>query len=98
MKRLITCTDGTWDKPGDTENGKSLDSNVCIIYDAITEVDVNGVKQLKVYDTGVGTGPGLQDELNGGIAGAGLDKKIKDVYTFLMLNYDKGDHILLIWF
>jgi len=98
MKRLITCTDGTWDKPGDKLNGKSLDSNVCLLYNAIADVAKNGTQQLKVYDTGVGTGYSVNDKLAGGITGAGLDKKIKDVYTFLMLNYEKGDHIYLFGF
>jgi len=98
MKRLITCTDGTWDKPGDKLNGKSLDSNVCLIYTAIKEVAEDGTHQAKIYDTGVGTGYSLNDQLAGGITGEGLDKKIKDVYTFLILNYEKGDHIYLFGF
>jgi uncharacterized protein (DUF2235 family) len=98
MKRLICCTDGTWDKPGDTIAGKSLDSNVCLLYNAIEEIDQSGIQQLKVYDTGVGSGPGIKDQLSGGITGAGLDAKIKDVYTFLMLNYKEGDEIYLFGF
>ncbi len=35
MKRLLTCTDGTRDKPGEEENGKPVFSNVCLIYQAI---------------------------------------------------------------
>jgi len=98
MKRLITCTDGTWDKPGDKLNEEALDSNVCLLYNAIADVDQNEIKQLKVYDTGVGTGYTIKDKLAGGITGEGLDKKIKDVYIFLMLNYEKGDHIYLFGF
>jgi len=98
MKRLITCTDGTWDKPGDKIDGKSLDSNVCLLYNAVLEKCDDGTRQLKVYDTGVGSGYGLKNKLMGGITGQGIDKKIKDVYTFLMLNYEKGDEIYLFGF
>lgn len=98
MKRLITCTDGTWDKPGDKIDGKSLDSNVCLLYNAIPETARDGIQQLKVYDTGVGSGYSLKDKLMGGISGEGIDKKIKDVYTFLILNYEQEDDIYLFGF
>lgn len=99
MKRLITCSDGTWDKPGAVDqNGKPLDSNVCLLYKAIAKADNFGTEQLKVYDTGVGTGYSLKDKMEGGIIGMGLDKKIKDIYTFLLLNYLPGDHIYLFGF
>ncbi len=99
MKKLIICTDGTWDKPGETDaNGKPLDSNVCILYNAIIETDKNGIRQLKAYETGVGTGYSVKDQLGGGVMGAGIDKKIKDVYTFLLLNYEPGDPIYLFGF
>jgi uncharacterized protein (DUF2235 family) len=98
MKRLITCTDGTWNKPGDTEDGKSIDTNVCLIYNAIAERDGSGIRQLKVYDTGVGSGYTINDQIMGGMAGEGLDKRIKDVYSFLVLNYAKGDELYLFGF
>lgn len=99
MKRLITCSDGTWDKPGDTDDsGKPLDSNVCLLYQAISPTGSDGIPQLKVYDTGVGTGYSLKDKITGGILGMGIDQKIKDIYTFLLLNYQPGDHIYLFGF
>ena len=98
MKRLITCTDGTWDQPGDKVDGKSIDSNVCLFYTAVREKDDFGIQQLKFYDTGVGTGYTLEDKLMGGITGAGIDKKIKDAYTFLVLNYEKGDELFFVGF
>lgn len=99
MKRLITCSDGTWDKPGAVDKqGKSLDSNVCLLYNAVAPVAADGTRQLKVYDTGVGTGYSLKDRLAGGILGMGIDKNIKDIYTFLLLNYEPGDKIYLFGF
>ena len=98
MKRLITCSDGTWDKPETTNTGDMVDSNVCMMYNAIAKKDTAGINQLKVYDTGVGTGYSFSDKFEGGIIGLGIDKKIKDIYTFLMLNYEKGDEIYLFGF
>jgi len=84
MKRLITCSDGTWDKPDDTtKDGKPLDSNVCLFYQSICSLDANNIRQLKIYDTGVGTGFSLKDKILGGVTGMGIDKKIKNIYTFL---------------
>jgi uncharacterized protein (DUF2235 family) len=104
MKRLIACTDGTWDKPGDTKDGESYDSNVCLLYNAIKDVAEDGTKQLKAYDTGVGSSFGWRDRLLGGTMGTGLDRKIMEMYSFLMLNYqpakppDKSDEIYLFGF
>jgi uncharacterized protein (DUF2235 family) len=98
MKRLIACTDGTWDKPGDLENGKSIDSNVCLIYQAIAKESGDGTKQVKVYDTGVGSSYGWRDKILGGTMGKGLDQKIMDMYAFLMLNYQPEDELYFFGF
>jgi len=98
MKRLITCTDGTWNKPGDLEGGKSVDSNVCLIYQAIAREAADGTQQVKVYDTGVGSSYGWRDKILGGTIGKGLDQKIMDIYSFLMLNYEPGDELYLFGF
>jgi uncharacterized protein (DUF2235 family) len=98
MKRLITCTDGTWNKPGDLEGGKSVDSNVCLIYQAIAKEAADGTQQIKVYDTGVGSSYGWRDKIMGGTIGKGLDQKIMDMYAFLMLNYEPGDELFLFGF
>lgn len=98
MKRLVTCTDGTWDKPGDEENGKPVFSNVCLIYQAIASVSNDGNQQVKVYDTGVGSSYGWRDKLLGGTMGKGLDQKIMDMYAFLMLNYQPGDQLYFFGF
>jgi uncharacterized protein (DUF2235 family) len=102
MKRLITCSDGTWNKPGNTDRGKPVLTNVERMFQCICEEDTadpeQPVAQLKFYDEGVGTGSALADKLLGGITGAGIDKNIKDVYTFLVLNYEPGDEIYLFGF
>ena len=97
-KRIITCSDGTWDKPETDENGDTVNSNVCLMYNAICKQGEDGVRQLKAYDTGVGTGYSLKDKFAGGVIGLGIDNKIKNIYTFLMLNYEPGDDIYIFGF
>jgi len=98
MKRIITCNDGTWNKPNTVDDGAGVMTNVEKIYKCITPSDRNGIQQLKFYDEGVGTGPGFWNKLVGGVTGAGIDKNIKDTYKFLMWNYEPGDEIYLFGF
>ena len=100
MKRLITCTDGTWNRPGITDRGKLVRSNVELMYNAIHEgKGKDNIIQLKLYDEGVGSSTfDKKDKLLGGISGLGIDKNIKDIYKFLMLNFSVGDQIYLFGF
>jgi uncharacterized protein (DUF2235 family) len=120
MKRIISCSDGTWNKPGASDRGKKItvtdkgkkvhvtdddnhdDTNVVKMYNSICSLDKrlpgSQVAQVKIYDEGVGTGYGWRDKLLGGMSGAGLDKNIKDVYTFFVLNYQPGDQVFLFGF
>lgn len=102
MKRIITCSDGTWNKPDTTDRGKRVETNVEKMFRCICPIDnsdpENPVTQLKIYDQGVGTGYTWKDRLLGGATGAGIDKNIKDMYMFLMLNYEPGDDIFLFGF
>lgn len=98
MKRIISCSDGTWNKPGKKDRGVEVKTNVLKMYEAICDRGRNNIQQLKIYDEGVGTGYTLKDKLLGGASGEGLDKNIKDVYEFFMLNYEPGDEIYLFGF
>ncbi len=99
FKRLITCNDGTWNKPAEKDKqGNEINTNVCYLYNAIEKKDKNGVEQRKFYDTGVGSGYQLLDQLAGGLTGEGIDRKIKNAYQFLVLNYEPGDEIYLFGF
>jgi uncharacterized protein (DUF2235 family) len=102
MKRIILCSDGTWNKPG-----KSRNTNVLKFARAVLPLDdtpppgddgmVFPIHQVVFYDAGVGSGNVL-DQVSGGAFGSGLDKNIKDVYRFLANNYVEGDEIFLIGF
>jgi len=93
MKKVIACCDGTWNKPGETDHGIVSDTNVY----KISQMIIKSEEQNVFYHPGVGTGD-LLDKINGGLTGAGIDHNIKDVYTFLVQNYDDGDEIYLFGF
>jgi uncharacterized protein (DUF2235 family) len=101
MKRIITCSDGTWNKPTDDSTINNQDTNVFKIYDYITtgkDASGNTVKQLKFYDKGVGTSTKKSTNILEGITGEGLDENIKDAYRFITENYEEGDEIYLFGF
>jgi len=99
FKRIIVCSDGTWNRPGIKDGDKEVESNVQIIFHCIPKTDANGIRQTKAYDSGVGSSAfSFKDKIFGGMAGAGIDKNIKDLYTFILMNYEKGDQIFLFGF
>jgi uncharacterized protein (DUF2235 family) len=92
MKKLIICCDGTW-QTLETE----YPTNVCKIAQSIDSSDRKGISQVVYYDEGIGTFDRL-DRLTGGAFGWGIDRKIKEIYTFLSFNYFEGDEIYLFGF
>jgi uncharacterized protein (DUF2235 family) len=97
MKRIVVCCDGTWNKPGNTDRGQPVETNVQKIYDAIAS-KTTPTTQVKYYGQGVGTGYSVTDQLLGGGMGAGIDHHIQDAYKFLMWSYQPGDEIYLFGF
>src|ERR1700712_2571258 len=98
MKRIITCSDGTWNKPGTLDRGSVVKTNVERMYNTICSCGEDKIEQCKIYDQGVGTGYAERDKIFGGLTGLGLDKHIQDMYTFICLNYQPGDDIFLFGF
>jgi uncharacterized protein (DUF2235 family) len=98
MKRIIACTDGTWNRPGMKDRGKPVQTNVEKMFNAICRVGEDNIHQLKAYDEGVGTSYTLRDKLLGGIAGEGLDRHIRNMYFFISINYEPGDELYLYGF
>ena len=92
MKRLVICSDGTWNRP-DSEDV----TNVVKIARSLRSRDTAGVEQVVFYDWGVGTG-NLGETVKGGAFGAGLDKNVRDAYRFLVHNHAPGDEIFLFGF
>jgi uncharacterized protein (DUF2235 family) len=103
MKRIILCSDGTWNRPGIKDGYIPVKSNVELLFNCVasTGTDDNGeeVKQIKFYETGVGSSMYNKFEnIFGGVEGLGIDQKIKNLYSFLVLNYKVGDELFLFGF
>jgi len=96
MKRIITCSDGTWNKPNEKDEGVISPTNVWKLYDLIALKDMNGVVQIPFYDEGVGTE--WYDHLIGGLFGMGINQNIIQAYQFIADNYEQGDEIYLFGF
>jgi len=86
-KRIIFCTDGTWDS---TQN----DTNVYKLFKALPITS----DQIAFYDDGVGADGNFIEKLVGGAFGNGLFQKIKDGYTKIAHVYEQGDQIFLFGF
>lgn len=93
-KNIVLCADGTWNHPGETDDGLPADTNVYKFYKALQQ----SAAQEPHYDDGVGSDGTPIDCLAGGAMGIGLVQKIKDGYTVIARSYDDGDGIYLIGF
>ena len=87
QKRIVVCSDGTWNDPED-----EIPTNVLRIARAIKPEDANGIQQVVFYDWGVGS---YYAQARGGVSGLGMMKNIQDGYRFIVQNYDPGDEIFL---
>lgn len=96
MKRIITSSDGTWNKPNEKDEGIISPTNVYQLKKLIPFRDESDIVQIPFYDEGVGTH--WYDALPGGVGGAGINQNIKDAYRHIMLHYDEGDEIYLFGF
>jgi uncharacterized protein (DUF2235 family) len=96
-KNIILSSDGT----GNT-GGKKYNTNVWNIHTAIDRNDYElwqaSKQQVSFYDDGVGTDQLKWLKLLGGAFGLGLAKNVKELYTFLVYNYEEGDSIYLFGF
>ncbi len=86
-KRIIGCTDGTWD-----DSGKN--TNVYRMFKAAATT----AKQVTFYDDGVGADGLPIGRAVGGAFGFGLWQKIKSAYTQLAHVYEAGDELFLFGF
>jgi uncharacterized protein (DUF2235 family) len=92
-KRIILCSDGTWNAPAGFDSN-SAGTNVWKLYCAVPDTP----EQLKFYDSGVGTRGNPIDHLVGGAIGQGLFDKVQDCYSYLSHVHDPGDSIYLFGF
>ena len=94
MKRIIICSDGTWNGP-EKLNKKQYPTNVIKFARGIAPKDENDVKQVVFYDWGIGS---YHDSALGGAFGKSLEKNVMDGYRFIMHNYEPGDELFLFGF
>lgn len=93
MKRIVICSDGTWNRPEQDEG--DVPTNVLKMARAIAPADPAGVEQVVFYDWGIGS---YHDQTVGGATGRGINKNIQDGYRFLVQNYDPGDELFFFGF
>lgn len=98
MKRIITCSDGTWNVPGDLYKDHIVRSNIQKIFESICNEGADGIHQIKYYDEGIGVEGSKLRKMFDGITGGGLDENILDAYKFICWNYSQGDEIYLFGF
>lgn len=88
-KTIVICSDGTWSEPDQKVRGRYRPSNVARIAAAIVSDagdNYEEKQQIVFYDAGIGTG-------GRGAMSTGLDRSIKEAYTFLVNNYQPGDEV-----
>ena len=86
-KRILFCSDGTWDNSGKNTNVYKLYKATLVAGD-----------QIPFYDDGVGADGTPIDRLLGGAFGTGLFQKVKDGYSKISQVYEKGDQIYIFGF
>lgn len=91
-RKLVVCMDGTWNKPGQEDEGVKTKTNVIKLRDALTKAP----DQITGYFEGVGAKS--RDKLAGGAFGWGLFDQIKDGYRFLREQFQPGDPIYIFGF
>jgi len=101
-KRIVICTDGTWNSPSTAGSRDPVPTNVWLMYQLIAAEGLDpstgtSIPQLAYYHTGVGTG-GHLDRFLGGVCGFGMSHNILDCYRFLVEHYTPGDRLYLFGF
>ncbi|AXR06683.1 DUF2235 domain-containing protein [Salinimonas sediminis] len=94
MKRIVICSDGTWNRPEKNLN-KDCPTNVLKFARSIHPIGDDGVPQQVFYDWGVGS---YYDNFGGGITGLGVMKNIEDAYRYIIQNYTEGDKLYFFGF
>ena len=93
-KKIVICSDGTWNKPEEDLN-KDFPTNVLRLSRAIKPFGKDSVPQQVFYDWGIGS---YHDSFVAGTTGNGLNKNIMDDYRYIVQNYSPSDEIYLFGF
>lgn len=90
-RKLILCSDGTGNS-----GGKARGTNVWRFYKSLDNDP--RYQQISFYQDGVGAQDFKLLRIIGGAFGYGLSANIREMYTFLVDNYQPGDQIYLLGF
>ena len=97
MKNIVLCSDGTGNA-----GGKGYGTNVWQLFRSL---DLNGhiwdptlCEQVAYHDDGVGTRDNPFHRLWGQATGWGLSQNMRQLYMFLVNNYEPGDRIYIFGF
>jgi uncharacterized protein (DUF2235 family) len=90
MKRLVVAADGTWHA-----RTQQHPTNVVKLAQRIAPLDGRGHRQVVRYHEGIGASPNFWNRFTSGVFGAGVVEHIRDLYLFLVDNFEVGDEI---WF
>jgi uncharacterized protein (DUF2235 family) len=93
VKRLVVAADGTW-----SAGTQAHPTNVVKLARLIAPVDRGGNRQIVRYHEGIGTSLNAWKRFASGVFGAGVVAHIRDVYLFLVDNFEVGDEIWLFGF
>lgn len=104
-RNLVVCCDGTWNTPTQKDRGLLVPSNVVKMARAARPGEIRRAKDGALigeqppvyYDSGVGTGGGL-DRWTGGALGIGLTENIVQACRHIAQNYRDDDRIFLFGF
>jgi uncharacterized protein (DUF2235 family) len=92
-KKIVICCDGIWNRRTEVDRGVPVMTNVEILHHLIDSNDHHGTRQVKLYDKG------LESEtinlLVGGSTVESINRTIKNIYSFVCLNYNQGDDIYI---
>ncbi len=88
-KNIVLLSDGTGQR-----GGVGYETNVWRLYHAL-EHDQD---QMRCYDDGVGSQDFVLFKALGSAVGVGLSRNVRDLYTFLVRNYEAGDQLYLFGF
>lgn len=99
MKRIILCADGTWNLRDqvDEKTGRRRPTNVTKVARAVLPRSAAGIDQVVYYHDGIGT-RGPLDKLTGGAFGKGIEENIRNLYRFIVYNYEPGDELYFFGF
>ena len=97
MKNIILSTDGTGNAGGVGHGTNVWRLHTSIDRQSHLTVEDN-IRQVAFYHDGVGTQDKKILKIIGGAFGYGLKRTIKELYTFLVNNYEPGDQIYLFGF